>query len=80
MTDGVRALGGRNSSIRASYAFTKFLGSDLRNDNFHEATLSFGIRGREESVRAKRDLIRINLSTTQARGYHTYTAGVGFRF
>lgn len=73
-------LGGRSSSLRASYAHTKFFGSELRNDNFHEATLSFGIRGREESVRAKRDLIRINFSTTQARGYHTYTAGLGFRF
>lgn len=73
-------VGGRSVSMRASYAFTKFFGSDLRNDNFHEATLSFGLRGREESVRARRDVIRLNLSTTQARGYHTYTAGFGFRF
>lgn len=73
-------LGGRSASVRASYGYTKLLGSDLRNDNFHEATLSFGIRGREESVRATRDLIRFNLSTIQAKGYHTYSAGVGFRF
>lgn len=73
-------LGGRSASVRASYGFTKLLGSELRNDNFHEATLSFGIRGREESVRAARDLIRFNLSTIQAKGYSTYTAGIGFRF
>lgn len=73
-------VGGRSVSMRGSYAFTKFFGSDLRNDNFHEVTLSFGLRGREESVRARRDLVRLNLSTTQARGYHTYTAGLGFRF
>ncbi|MGQ3227913.1 MAG: hypothetical protein ACT6R2_03330 [Blastomonas fulva] len=70
----------RGSSMRASYAFTQYFGSDLRNDSFHEATISFGIRGREDSVRATRDLIRINFSTIQARGYSTYSAGIGFRF
>lgn len=70
----------RGSSMRASYSFTQYLGSDLRNNSFHEATISFGLRGREDSVRASRDLIRINFSTTQARGYSTYSAGLGFRF
>lgn len=70
----------RGSSMRASYAFTQYLGSDLRNNSFHEATLSFGLRGREDSPRATRDLIRINLSTIQARDFSSYTIGVGFRF
>jgi hypothetical protein len=70
----------RGSSVRASYAHTQYLGSELRNNSFHEATISFGIRGREDSVRASRDLIRINFSTIQARGYNTYSAGIGFRF
>lgn len=70
----------RGSSMRASYAFTQYLGSDLRNNSFHEATLSFGLRGREDSPRATRDLIRINFSTIQARGFSSYSAGVGFRF
>jgi hypothetical protein len=73
-------VGGRSSSLRASYGFTHYFGDDLRNNSFHEASLSFGIRGREESVRATRDLIRFNLNTVQAKGYSSYTAGLGFRF
>lgn len=73
-------VGGRSTSVRASYGFTAFVGDDLRNNSFHEATLSFGLRGREESTRAMRDLIRLNLSTVQAKGYQTYTVGLGFRF
>lgn len=73
-------IGGRSSSLRASYGFTNYFGDDLRNNSFHEASLSFGLRGREESVRATRDLIRFNLNTVQARGYSSYTAGLGFRF
>ena len=73
-------VGGRLSSLRASYGFTAYFGDELRNNSFHEATLSFGIRGREESVRARRDLIRFNVSTVQAQGYQSYTAGLGFRF
>lgn len=73
-------VGGRSTSVRASYGFTAFIGDKLRNNTFHEATLSFGLRGREESTRAKRDLIRFNISTVQAKGYHSYTAGLGFRF
>jgi hypothetical protein len=73
-------IGGRMSSIRGSYAFTNYFGDDLRNNSFHEASLSFGLRGREESIRATRDLIRFNLNTVQARGYSSYTAGLGFRF
>jgi hypothetical protein len=74
------SIGGRLTSMRASYGYTAFAGDKLRNNSFHEATLSFGLRGREESVRATRDLIRLNINTVQARGYHTYTAGLGFRF
>jgi hypothetical protein len=73
-------IGGRSSSLRASYGFTNYFGDDLRNNSFHEASLSFGLRGREESIRATRDLIRFNLNTVLARGYSSYTAGIGFRF
>ncbi len=73
-------ISGRLTSLRASYAFTAFTGDKLRNNSFHEATLSFGVRGREDSPRATRDLIRFNLNTVQAKGYKTYTAGLGFRF
>ncbi|WP_373491743.1 hypothetical protein [Parasphingorhabdus sp.] len=73
-------VGGRSSSLRASYAHTLFAGDKLFNRSFHEATISFGLRGREESVRAARDLIRFNLNTVQANGYQSYTAGIGFRF
>jgi hypothetical protein len=73
-------VGGRLSSVRGSYAFTNYFGDDLRNNSFHEASLSFGLRGREESVRATRDLVRLNFNTVQAQGYQSYTAGLGFRF
>jgi hypothetical protein len=74
------SVGGRLTSLRASYGYTAFTGDKLRNNSFHEATLSFGLRGREESIRATRDLIRFNLNTVQARGYRSYSAGLGFRF
>ena len=70
----------RSSSLRASYSFTHYFGSELFNNSFHEAALSIGLRGREDSVRASRDLIRLNVSTIQARGYSTYNMGVGFKF
>lgn len=73
-------VGGRNSSLRASYTNTQLTGDELRNDNFHEFTLSFGLRGREESVRAARDLIRFNANATIANGFESFSAGVGFRF
>jgi hypothetical protein len=74
------AIGGRLTSLRASYGFTAYAGDKLRNNTFHEATLSIGLRGREETVRATRDLIRLNFNTVQARDYHSYSAGLGFRF
>lgn len=70
----------RNTSLRASYAFTNFAGDKLYNNHFHEFTLSFGLRGREDSPKALRDVVRINFNTIQARGFSTYTAGLGFRF
>jgi hypothetical protein len=73
-------IGGRSSSLRASYGFTNYFGDDLRNNSFHEASLSFGLRGREESIRATRDLIRFTSTPSRRGGYSTYTAGLGFRF
>lgn len=73
-------VGGRNSSLRASYTNTQLTGDDVRNNNFHEFTLSFGLRGREESVRATRDLIRFNVNAILANGFESFSAGVGFRF
>ena len=73
-------IGRRAASIRASYAFTNYVGVKLRNNSFHEATLSFGLRGREDTPKQFRDIVRFNLNTIQAKGYHSYTAGIGFRF
>lgn len=72
--------GGRNLSIRGSYAMTNLLGTELYANTFHEATLSVGVRGREESIRNTRDLIRFNVSGTKAADYKSLTFGVGFRF
>lgn len=73
-------LGNRSTSVRGSYTFTNFTGERLFNNNFHEITLSFGIRGREATARALRDVFRINLSTVQAKGFSAGTVGVGFKF
>ena len=73
-------IGRRAASVRASYSFTNYAGVKLRNNSFHEATLSFGLRGREDTPKQFRDIVRLNLNTVQARGYHAYTAGLGFRF
>jgi hypothetical protein len=73
-------VAGRSTSLRASYAFTDYAGAKLYNNNFHEMTLSFGIRGREDTAKQFRDTVRINLNTIQAAHFHTYTVGLGFRF
>ncbi|WP_353229926.1 hypothetical protein [Novosphingobium sp.] len=70
----------RATSVRASYAFTTYSGAKLYNNNFHEATVSFGLRGREDTPRQFRDVVRVIFSTIQARGFRTYTGGVGFQF
>jgi len=73
-------VAGRSTSLRASYAFTNYAGAKLYNNNFHEMTLSFGIRGREDTAKQFRDTVRINFNTIQAARFHTYTVGLGFRF
>lgn len=70
----------RATSMRASYTFTNFEGSKLYNNNFHEATISFGLRGREDTPKQFRDVVRVIFSTVQAKGFSTYTAGLGFKF
>lgn len=72
--------GGRSLSVRASYAMTNMTGTQLYANTFHEATVSFGVRGREEGPRGSRDLIRFNISGVKAGAYQSLTAGVGFRF
>lgn len=72
--------GGRGASIRTSYTFTQYAGDKLYSNNFHEAAISFGLRGREESQRYGRDLIRFNVSGLKARNFKSISAGVGFRF
>lgn len=73
-------LGNRGTSVRGSYTFTNFTGDRLYNNNFHEITLSFGLRGREDSPKALRDVFRLNFSTVQAKGFSAGTVGVGFKF
>lgn len=73
-------VAGRNTSFRASYGFTNYSGAKLFNNNFHEASISFGLRGREDTPKAFRDVVRLNFNTIQAKGFSTYTVGLGFRF
>lgn len=74
-----RALG-RSLSVRGSYAMTNLLGTKVYANTFHEATLSVGVRGREEGVRNARDLIRFSINGAKAADYKSLTFGVGFRF
>ncbi len=67
-------------SVRASYVYTTFAGDKLYNNNFHEATLSLGVRGREDTPKQFRDVVRLIFSTVQAHHFHTWTAGLGFHF
>lgn len=73
-------IGGRLTGVRGSYSYTRYTGDKLFNNNFHEATLSFGLRTREEQVRGSRDLVRFNVGTIQADNFQQYTLGLGFRF
>lgn len=73
-------LANRGASIRGSYTLTNFSGERLYNNSFHEIAVSFGLRGREDSPRALRDVFRVNLTTIQAGGFTAYTAGIGFKF
>ncbi len=71
---------GRNTSARVSYAMTNYAGDKLYYNTFHEVTLSLGLRGREESARNARDLIRLNMNLIKAGSYTSWSAGLGFRF
>lgn len=71
---------GRNASLRASYTLTNYAGDKLYYNKFHEMTVSLGIRGREESARDARDLIRLNLGLIKTGDYTSWSAGLGFRF
>ncbi|MGJ3627488.1 hypothetical protein AB5I41_11925 [Sphingomonas sp. MMS24-JH45] len=62
-------VGGRLTSLRGSYTYTQYTGKELYNNNFHEIGLSFGLRPREEQVRAMRDVVRFNVATIQASGF-----------
>lgn len=73
-------VGGRASSLRASYMHTLFTGTDVYANQYHEVALSWGIRGREESQRDLRDALRLFVTGTKAGGYKAISAGVGARF
>lgn len=71
---------GRGTSARLGYTFTNFTGDKLYYNSFHEVTFSLGLRGREESARNSRDLVRMNFSLIKTRDYTSWSAGLGFRF
>ncbi len=73
-------VSGRSTSFRTSYGYTVYSGAKLYNNSFHEASLSLGLRGRENTPKAFRDVLRLNFNTIQASNFSTYTVGLGFRF
>jgi len=71
---------GRQSSIRASYAYTRFFGDELYARYMHDATLSLGVRMREGTVRSRFETLRIGMSGALAHGYNRISGFVGVRF
>ncbi|GGY97937.1 hypothetical protein [Novosphingobium colocasiae] len=76
---GVR-VGKRQSSVRASYAFTKYVGDELYTENIHEATLSMGVRTRETDTRSSEELFRFGLIGKLANNYKSGHLFIGYRF
>lgn len=76
---GVR-VGKRQSSMRVSYAFTKYLGDDLYTENIHEATLSLGVRTRETDTRNSQELFRLGMIGKFANNYKSGHVFLGYRF
>lgn len=76
---GIRT-GKRQSSVRASYAFTHYEGDELYTENIHEATLSLGVRTRETDTRASFELLRVGLIGKLASNYKSGHLFIGYRF
>lgn len=70
----------RVASLRASYAYTRFMGDELFARDQHEATFSLGVRGREGSIRMRSEALRIGLSGRWSKGYRAYLGFIGYRF
>lgn len=73
-------IGGRQVSLRTSYAYTRFFGDRLYAQQMHDATVSVGVRLREESVRNRVDTLRVGISGSVAHGYNRIAGFVGVRF
>jgi hypothetical protein len=73
-------IAGRGASMRGSYTFTNYTGDDLYTNEFHEVTLSLGVRAREGVARTSGDLIRLNVGGVFGKDYDSYSLGFGFRF
>ena len=75
-----RMVFGRGASVRASYVFTAFTGSPLAVEQFHELTLSFGVRSREGQLHNTFEAFRIGATILVGAHYNQAAATFGFRF
>ncbi|WP_374411273.1 hypothetical protein [Novosphingobium colocasiae] len=79
---------GRQSSLRASYVFTRLTGEPfMPYKSIHEAGFSMGVRAREAEQKGRFDQMRVGLLYTHAdnrfadkAGYDSLTLTLGYRF
>lgn len=73
-------MGGRQASVRTSYAMTNYLGDDLYTDTLHEATLSLGVRTRGSDIRNSYEVFRVGLIGKLGDHYKSGHLFIGYRF
>lgn len=73
-------MGGRQVSVRASYAYTRYFGDELFSKYLHEATVSMGVRLRGDSMRTRSESMRFGFLYKWGRAYKAGFAYVGYRF
>lgn len=75
-----RGVGQRQTSLRASYALTNYLGDDLYTETLHEATLSMGVRTRGSDIRNSFEVLRVGLIGKFGEHYKSGHIFLGYRF
>jgi hypothetical protein len=75
-----RGVGQRQTSLRASYALTNYLGDKLYSETLHEASLSLGVRTRGSDIRNSFEVLRVGIIGKAGEHYKSGHVFVGYRF
>lgn len=70
----------RLGTLRASYTYTFIEGDELFLDEYHEASLSYGVGAKDVSARQKQEIARIGMSGTVGDDYKALSLNIGYRF